>query len=37
MYFICNSTFTILENLRVLGFGMGSNMGLLDKTKCGRR
>jgi hypothetical protein len=37
MYSICNSNFAILEDLGVLRDGLGSNLGLLGKAKCGRR
>jgi hypothetical protein len=37
MYYNCNSTFAILEDLGILKDGLGSNLNLLDKAKCGRR
>jgi hypothetical protein len=37
MYFICNSTFVILEDLGVWRDGLGSKLGFLNKAKCGRR
>jgi hypothetical protein len=37
MYFIYNSTFAILEDLRILKDGLGSKLHLMDKTNYGRR
>jgi hypothetical protein len=37
MYFICNSTFATLEDLKILRDGLGSKLHLMDKAKCGRR
>ncbi len=37
MFFICNLTFAILEDLGVLRDGLGSKLSLLDKTKSRRR